>query len=497
MNEKEFLSHHGLRRNPFADEDAQTDAVFKGFCIDTTLHPSWSKVYGDPKEPATAIVFGPKGSGKTAMKLQVAKHLKEYNLENPTERVFVIPYDDFNAYLGPIQDHLPHRYRDKPDKVLGSIHVWDHIDAILCEGVTQLTDRMLEKDPGSNAEDRLISQTDVDRLDRGQRRDALLLAACYDQSKTGSFRDRWTNLRKRLRFTNLPTWYDFVGGLLWSALSVAISYWIISREALSAQNCLWVIPLIFLVGWIPCLIRLVRCSRMASDVCHFVRVGRRDWWALTKVLMQFPMSELAGQSMPAADRSDDRYALLEKFQLLLRSLGYPGLVVIVDRVDEPDLILGNAERMQKLVWPMLDNKFLKHPGLGLKLLLPSELQRSIDRENREFHERARLDKQNVVSAVDWTGEALYDLVAARMNACASDSSMATPRELFDAEIPERRLISAMQSLSTPRALFRFLYRVIANHCKQYRSSEAEYKINSETFESTLAVFQSELARTES
>ncbi len=36
------------------------------------------------------------------------------------------------------------------------------------------------------------------------------------------------------------------------------------------------------------------------------------------------------------------------------------MIVIVDRVDEPDLINGLAERMKLLVWPLLDNKLLKH-----------------------------------------------------------------------------------------------------------------------------------------
>ncbi len=42
---------------------------------------------------------------------------------------------------------------------------------------------------------------------------------------------------------------------------------------------------------------------------------------------------------------------------------------------------------------MLDNKFLKHPGLGFKLLLPIELVRFIEREDKMFYERSRLDKQ--------------------------------------------------------------------------------------------------------
>ncbi len=70
MHIQQFLNHHGIQRNPFCEEDAQTDPVFKDYCIVNTYHPAWDKVYGDPAEPSTAIVFGEKGSGKTAMCLQ-------------------------------------------------------------------------------------------------------------------------------------------------------------------------------------------------------------------------------------------------------------------------------------------------------------------------------------------------------------------------------------------------------------------------------------------
>ena len=195
-------------------------------------------------------------------------------------------------------------------------------------------------------------------------------------------------------------------------------------------------------------------------VCRNLKVLQRDHGQLRQLLMQFSDKELNEQPLPASQRSDDRYALLEKLQLLLRSLGFPGMIVIVDRVDEPDLVNGQPERMKQLVWPLLDNKLLKHENFGIKLLLPSELQYYVDRETREFHERARLDKQNVVASFDWTGEALYDLLASRMRACATPQSTPSPRELFEPEVTEQRLITALQSLHTPRNLFRFLYRLI-------------------------------------
>src|ERR1017187_9205397 len=99
MRVQQFLEHHGIATNPFADEDAQTDLVFKGSCIKTTYHPSWDKIYGDPAEPATSIVFGEKGSGKTALGLQIVRHLADHNANHPNGQVLVIAYDDFNPFL--------------------------------------------------------------------------------------------------------------------------------------------------------------------------------------------------------------------------------------------------------------------------------------------------------------------------------------------------------------------------------------------------------------
>jgi primosomal protein N' len=99
MTEQEFLEHHRLARNPFVDEDAQTDTVFRDFCISGTFHPSWSKVVGDSKQPATAIVFGAKGSGKTAMRLQLIHQIARHNSEDPERKVFLVMELQVNLVL--------------------------------------------------------------------------------------------------------------------------------------------------------------------------------------------------------------------------------------------------------------------------------------------------------------------------------------------------------------------------------------------------------------
>ena len=70
MKLEHFLRHHGINGNPFSEEDAQTDTVFKRLCLATIHHPAWNKFFGSPADPSTALVFGEKGSGKTALRLQ-------------------------------------------------------------------------------------------------------------------------------------------------------------------------------------------------------------------------------------------------------------------------------------------------------------------------------------------------------------------------------------------------------------------------------------------
>ncbi len=58
MKIRDFFDHFGINGNPFSEEDAQKDQVFQEHCIETTFHPSWDKLYGNPEEPDTSIVFG-------------------------------------------------------------------------------------------------------------------------------------------------------------------------------------------------------------------------------------------------------------------------------------------------------------------------------------------------------------------------------------------------------------------------------------------------------
>ncbi len=488
MKVSQFLQHHGVARNPFAEEDAQTDPVFKEFCIESTYHPAWDKVYGDPREPATSIVFGEKGAGKTAMRLQIEEHLRRYNAEMPEQRLYVLKYDDFNPFLDRFRSRLAKR-RQRADRTLSQWKLWDHMDAILAVGVTSLLDELLETRT-AQASANHIEPERISRLDRHQARDLLLLAAYYDQSTAETFRGRFRRLRKRLKFRSFRASWDFALGIVGSLAAVVLLGWLTTSypETWRSPRGIGALVALAVLAWLPYAVRWLCRTWQAYSVVRSVRTGNRVIGTLRHALMYFSGAELAGQPCPNKESTDDRYELLLKFQGVLNSLGYRGLIVLVDRVDEPHLINGSAELMKMLIWPMLDNKFLKHPGLGLKMMLPLELTRYVENEEREFFQRSRLDKQNVIAAFEWTGEALYDVTNARIRACAEPGANPSLRDFFDDSISEQRLIEALRSLRTPRRLFKFMYQLLTEHCNAYTDQQPAWKIDARTFDATLSAY---------
>ncbi len=198
MKLEQFFQHHGIVGNPFSEEDAQTDTVFKRQCMATIHHPAWNKFFGSPADPSTALVFGEKGSGKTALRLQAGSEMATYNQSNPGERVFVISYDDFNPYLDNCRTAM--RAADM-GKVLEKWRLSDHMDAILSLGVTHLVNLLTTE------------KVNLSVLSLDQRRDLLLLAALYDASTGEPIARRWSRLRRRSGFRPLWTRRDLQIGI--------------------------------------------------------------------------------------------------------------------------------------------------------------------------------------------------------------------------------------------------------------------------------------------
>lgn len=486
MKVHQLLDHYGITENPFAQEDAQSDHVFRQHCLNGTHHPAWDKIYGSPTSPSTSVVFGEQGSGKTALRMQMVEKLRQHNAEHPRQRAFIIEYDDFNPFVDSFRERLSGRKR-KPENALQNWKLWDHMDAILTLATTKLADSIRGTAHGDTVQE--IRKEDLNELTRLQKRDILLLAAFYDHNRDMSHKRGWSLLRRKLGFTTWKSWWDLLVGLAVTAATIGLILWRADWQTLFTW---WAITIIA-IGWVPFLWHRLKLQWTGWRVKRQVRVIDHQAGSLRKILSNFERGELTGQPMPSLFRGDDRYELLMKLQSVLQTLGFSSMLVMVDRLDEPHLINGSAERMRDLLWPLFDNKFLKHPGIAFKLLLPSAVVPYLNRQEKEFYDRSRLDKQNLVPALDWSGEALYDIANDRIKACAKLADE-PPRvkDLFDDAISREELIAIFARLRAPRHLFKYFHRLLVDHCSKYTEDQPSWKISRETMQSSLALFLKDL-----
>jgi hypothetical protein len=153
------------------------------------------------------------------------------------------------------------------------------------------------------------------------------------------------------------------------------------------------------------------------------------------------------------------------------------VLIVIDRVDEPTLISGDPDRMRALIWPMFNNKFLQQEGVGVKMLLPIELRHALFKESSAFFQEARLDKQNMVERLTWTGAMLYDLCDARLKACRdAGAGPISLLDLFAEDLTAKDLVDALDQMHQPRDAFKFLYACMAEHCSNVTAEQEQWKI---------------------
>lgn len=477
-----FLKHHGIAENPFSAEEARDDPIFARLLDAGAIHPEFDKVLGDPAQPRPAVVFGEKGSGKTALRLMVERAVERHNARHPDRRAWVVRYDDLN----PVIDRFTHHFRrgESSDKLLQRFRLPDHMDAMLSRATTRLVDALLGEDAATLGDD---CRRTARRMDRQRRVDLAELAVLYDQPASGNFAGRWARLRRTLRLGRVP-WARIV---LWSGVGLALltlglvaGTWVTGSDdtrlsvATGIAGAAAVLLLAF-AAW-----RWLGAWRLARRVRREVRVVDRSPTQLRAALMQMPARDLADQPVPVPGDHDSRYQLTQRLLGVLGEFGYASGIVLVDRVDEPALVQGDAQRMRALVWPMFDNKFLQQDGVGLKLLLPIELRHLLHREDANFFQQARLDKQHLVDRLTWSGTTLYDLCTQRLQACQQDDAQPlTLAQLFTDEVGNRDLIDALDQMHQPRDAFKFIYQVIQEHCANVPADEPQWQIPRLTLES--------------
>lgn len=497
MNVGQFLEHWSVRENPFRAEEARRDEVFARLSLGQapgtngaaapaggTEHSDFEKVLGDLNRPATSIVFGEKGSGKTAIRLQIARRIGAHNGANPHARILLVAYDDLNVFL----DHFHERMGGKdPVASLERLRLVDHIDAILATAVPPVTDALLGAQGG---EVQLPKDTRriLRRMSRALRRDMLLLQAIYDNSQHA---DQRTGRLRRALGIAAPH-----GRALWTLL--ASVGWVVPLAVLAAwwyfgqwsQDPLWLAAIVAALAFWGALLlkRLVvdrwSLRRKAHRIRRRLRIMPRAEGSLEASLAQVDPAALEGSLAPLSDGDESRYAMLARLREFLAPLGYAGMIILVDRVDEPTLVRGDPRAMQAVIWPLLSNKFLQQEGVGVKLLLPVELRHALFKESSAFFQEARLDKQHMIDRLTWTGSTLYDLCEARLQACRDPGAgpMALV-DLFADDVTQRDVVDALDQMRQPRDAFKLLYQCMLEHCSNVTTADSDWRIPRLTLES--------------
>jgi len=495
MHVSDFLAHWGLQENPFAAEEARRDAVFARLSPAEASHPDFEKILGSLERPSASIVFGEKGSGKTAIRLQLAQRVARWNDTHRDRAALFVAYDDANPFLDSfLQAWSSHagrkvasrRRRDeRPVEPLQDFTLADHMDAILSLTTRRLVDELLE----SEERDRLDS---LRQAPLHVKQGLLLAQALYDEPPRRLARQR--RLRRALGVARLS------GAGLWRA--AACSLWIVplwlaymrdfilqlgderwSRPLwlglVTAAAGLWAVAALRGFVW-----EALRLRGLAKKLAKALRPLGLAPGPVRRALARLPRPSLSqARRLLAEDPIEARFELFESLLAAMRSAGYVGAVVVVDRVDEPVAIAGDPDRMRAFVWPLLNNKFLQMEGVGFKLLLPIELRHALMRESSAFFQEARLDKQALVEQLAWTGATLYDLCNARLRAAfAPDQSLGgeqTPPtlvDLFDEEVHKQDLIDALEQMRQPRDAFKLLYQCIQEHCARVTSDAPAWRI---------------------
>jgi hypothetical protein len=528
-----FLEHWSLIEHPFRAEEARQDGLLARM-VETSVrqamenplrtsrmprHPDFDKIAGSLNRPSTSVVFGEKGSGKTAIRLQLASSVAGHNAANPTKRVLLVHHDELSPMLSRLHERLRTVKRGKESPVLDSLkqlRLGDHVDAILGQVTPRLVDAAMEHvtvagstvagagialggggtGSGGNAGtsggffaggDGPASISSADRIDLGAeprkqlrrldgdvKRDLLLLQAAYDRPENAGSRTR--DLRKALGM-GMPSSVVIEDILAFAGWLAPLAVFLVFRRSgAELTDPMWLAVFFAVSGlWLLALGKRAYTERFGirargRRLNRHIRVSNRSEWSYMKSLRQLPPPLRPSTFLPSTASEEVRLAMLNRLVRVLRAFGYEHVMVVVDRVDEPPLIQGDSERMKAVVWPLLSNRFLQMESVAFKLLLPIELRHALMRESSAFFQDARLDKQSTIEQLAWTGVALFDLCNQRLNACRPPGSAVeggleplTLTDLFAADVTRDHLLDALEQMRQPRDAFKMLYQCIQEH----------------------------------
>lgn len=487
MFTQRWREYWGLSEDPFTCEDADKDVILSS--LDPSMvHWSFDRMYGNPRMPAPGIVFGEKGSGKSALRLMMRRRIETHNQANPDAKVFLVEYIDFNAYLHQFRRSIGARNDSgAAAKVMNRWSISDHLDSILSLGVSQLVDEALTQNKPPEG------------MNRKERAYLGLHTALYYSSTQRTQMEALTQIMRRYKLGSFRPFFRWFLIILLTLVGVGVAIQPFFVQAYNAANPeqvinfgpaqLWhALGLAILAGiWGAWFYRFLSVRTQAARASRAIKTLPRNPGTAKHLLEYMSAAERKEYVLPLGSDESSRYHQLQWFMTLLERFGYKGLYVLVDRVDEPSLLSAKDDLMRAFIERLLDIKLLQFPNLGVKLFLPIELDAIHRNATPEQLKRMRLDKSNLVPELKWSGNELYDIADQRLKLCLqTDARAQTLTDLFIDDFNLQDLKETLDHLGTPRYAFGFLSNLFTEYVKALPNdlpeTDASWKISRSEFD---------------
>lgn len=491
-----WRQHWGMTSEPFMCEDADKDVILQAM-DKSAVHSGFDRVYGNPNEPAPGIIFGEKGSGKSALRLMMRRNIEEFNTQNPQKKIFLIEYTDFNQFIGNYRNTLLTRSDEAAEakEVISRWKLADHLDCILSLGFTKLVDEVLSS--GKTAK----------KLQHKHGVELLLGTSLYYHSESNTTLDAIKRLSRSYGFGSFRPYLKLIAALALTLFAICMIIFPVILPVLIAlignvdlssgswsEYFLTLQPQLFfgagfglfVFTWFWYVFTRASAFTSAKRTARGIKVVPKDAKITAKILLKLPPRERKDFILPSGNDEASRYDWLQRFITLINQFGYNGIYVVVDRLDEPSMLSGRDELMRQFIEKMLDIKLLQYPHIGFKLFLPIELDSLHRNASPEQLKRMRLDKSNLIPEFKWSGQELYEIANQRLQACIEGESKVSLADLFGDDLDFQYVKETLNLLGTPRYAFGFLSSLITDYVKDLPNdlpeNDPRWRINRNQFD---------------
>ena len=507
---EDFLASHQLLRNPFTEDDSQNDQVFIDLLAESGFrfnHADWEKFCGYPMGIGTSMVFGSKGSGKSAMRLAMERIFE--NDPQTSDKILLVKYDNFNEFLEKIKQKIEKKrnkiqnskwFGKKPVKqfFIDEFKLVNHLDSMLVCSIQSIFEKF-SKHP--QLLENIISGSI--HFPENLKKDLYFLATVYLKGSP----DYYTKTLKSLAgkfLVNAPLekiklWAKDGINFLISSSVASILFAALTEFPMESP---WTV-LIFFATFashlsIFRLIKKTYFKKIAESLNSGILVRERETNDLSNSLANLDaeyLDSLTLKNMDIKVNEELRFQLLKKLLQISSAMGFERVVVIMDRIDEPHMIMGDKEKMYEFIKPLWNNKLLQmDENISFKMLLPKQLHEYVRKADSTDANIARWDKQKIIYPFRWSKGELYDLLSDRLRVCRENKSESYPLlSLFESDISKDKVLDVLDKLRQPRFALKFMYNIIRQGCaEQDKTDEEPVKIGLEVFYKVKATIERDI-----